>query len=58
LEFLSPLRGGISYLTNKLGFNSSFGVSKLNPTLETEVYDQRESSFKILPKENIYSDWD
>ena len=46
-----PKRGGISYLTYKLGFNSSFGVAKLNPTLETEVYDQRESLFKILPTE-------
>jgi len=47
-----PQRDGISYLTYKLGFNSSFGVAKLNPTLETEVYDQRESLFKILPKES------
>jgi len=47
-----PPRGGISYLTYKLGFNSSFGVAKLNPTLETDVYDQRESLFKILPKES------
>lgn len=49
---LVPKRGGISYLTYKLGFNSSFGVAKLNPKLETEVYDQRESLFKILPIES------
>jgi len=50
--FIVQKRGGIPYLTYKLGFNSSFQASILNPAVRFEYYDQRESLFEILPKDS------
>jgi hypothetical protein len=39
--YIVQKRGGITYLTYKLGFNSSFQASILNPPVRYPYYDQR-----------------
>jgi lysophospholipase L1-like esterase len=43
-------RGGIPFLTYKLGFNSSF-ITPIPSPVRDQYYDQRQSLFEILPKE-------
>jgi lysophospholipase L1-like esterase len=43
---------GISFIKYTLGFNSTFGVSTINPLNRESHAEQRESLFELLPKDS------